>query len=466
MASLDFLRRRISNLLGKAYDGKRDYYEVFGYPKTLTFEHFEGKYLRQDIASRVVDAPVNATWRRTPKVFDDDGVDGEFSQSWIKLVQDRKVFNHLARADRLSGIGQYATLLLGFDDGGASSSPVKGGTDRKLLYMQPYNQPHSEIKAFETSTSSPRFGLPVMYTMNKDRGIDEASIVKRVSQIVKPFDAHHTRVLHVAEISLEDNVYGIPRMMNVYNLLEDLQKVVGGTAETFWLTSNRGLHADVDKEMEMDKDDEEALSDEIQDYVHEVSRVIRTRGVSVKGLGTEVADPSKSFQVLIGLISGARGIPVRILLGSEQGALSSTQDRANWANRVEERQLSHAEPNILRPFIDRMVIAGVMKAPNGDIIVEWQDPFAPSPLERAQTMAQTARAATNLGKTLALGELSPITENEARSILGFKGNKEGEGEGGGSSSNEGEERTPTTDNPNTPGEVNGPEGTGTNAIRA
>ena len=96
--------------------------------------------------------------------------------------------------------------------------------------------------------------------------------------------------------------------------------------------------------------------------------------------------------------------------------MASEQDRANWANRIEERRTSYAEPLILRPYADLLVGVGLLPEPDGNIVALWPDAFAPSPLERAQTMAQTARAATNLSKALESPAVF-ITQAEARATL-------------------------------------------------
>src|SRR5690606_33041328 len=128
------------------------------------------------------------------------------------------------------------------------------------------------------------------------------------------FLVHASRVVHIAENCLENNVFGSPRIERVYNLLDDLLKVVGGSAETYWLTGNRGIHIDIDKDMEMDPTDEKNLTDEVEEYQHQQRRFIRTRGGKVTNLGTDVADPTGVFNVLIAMLSGATGIPKRILI--------------------------------------------------------------------------------------------------------------------------------------------------------
>jgi hypothetical protein len=67
------------------------------------------------------------------------------------------------------------------------------------------------------------------------------------------------------------------------------------------------------------------------------------------------------------LISAGTGIPQRVLMGSEQGKLAAKQDRANWDNRVTDRQTDFAGPLVLRPFVraddrDRRVAAAEVTA--------------------------------------------------------------------------------------------------------
>ena len=435
MRALSTLSSRISfgNRAGLQYEGKRDLYAVFGYKKTPSYDDYLLKYLRQAIAGRIIDAPVNGTWSKRPAVFDSSGPDGEWAKAWQQLDKERNVFYYLERADRLAGIGQFSVLLIGAKDGKDLEQPLSAGGDgegsAKLIYLQPYSQGQSEITSYEGAPQSERFGLPIEYQLTAQDPTETGSTTSSGSvnrrNSSREFKVHYTRVLHVADTPLQDEVFGVPRLQRVYNVLDDLLKVVGGSAEMFWLAGNRGMQADVSPEMELDADDAENLEDEIDDYIHELSRVIKTRGVTLKPLGTETADPRGNFEILIAEASAGSGIPSRILLGSERGQLASQQDRSNWANRLSERQGSYATPSILQPFAERLIGVGVLPEPKGDLIYVWADPFAPSPLERAQTMAQRARATVNLTKALD-SNAAPITKEEARAILGFERDIAGE----------------------------------------
>lgn len=391
-------RTGLAGMLGLQMGGARDMYMTFGWNKKPVHLDFVRKYRSQDIARRVIDAPVKALWADPPQLEGDD----TFNKSWQDLLASTQVFNNLQKVDKLAGLGVFALMVVGFDDGADLSKPVKFADGRKILYLQPYAEGSITISQFEANKNSPRFGLPVMYRIDQGNFNKEATTkaITSISLVERSFDVHWTRVLHVAEGALESPVFGASRLECVYNVLDDILKVAGGSAETFWLNANRGLHVDVDKEMELDGESEKALSDELDEYSNQLRRVIRTRGVRVSSLGADPLDPRGVFDVQMSLLASATGIPKRVLAGSEAGQLASQQDRANWAQRVEERIAEHGNPVILLPFIRMLIDAGVLPKPK-QLTITWPDAFKMNPLERAQTSAQMARSAANLAKTLA-----------------------------------------------------------------
>ncbi len=419
MASPLIARALLAFKAGLQFGGKRDLYEIYGYTLNPKFEDYFARYCRQDISGRIVDAPAQAVWRNPPKIL----ASPKFKTKWDTLVKKNKIWYNLERVDRLAGIGFYSTLLVGFNDPGALERPVTGAED--ILYLQPYSQPSATILKFDDNQKSPRYNLPEMYQV---KVADPASLSSISGVVARPISGsketsvHHSRILHVAESALEDTIIGIPRLQRVFNLLDDLIKIVGGSAETFWLNARQGLQMDVDKDMDLSKPDADALAAEADEFMHQLRRIIRTRGVKMKSLGSDVADPTGSFDVIMALISGTTGIPRRILMGSEAGQLASEQDRANWADRVEERRGSFAEPNILEPFIDMLHAAGVLPQSSEEVEFVWPSAFHMSPLEEAQTSAQQARSVANLAKQGTKTAPMVITSlEEARGIVGLPG---------------------------------------------
>lgn len=400
-------RNRWGQLLGKMFGGKRDMYKVFGYAEIVRYKQSYGKYNRQDIFGRVIDAPADALWTKPPMLV----VEGNdaWNTAWSAVADNTGLWTAIGRVDRLAGLGEYAALLIGFDDGRTIDSPVVGNA-KKVTYMQPYSIEGAQlVKLYDDPTQS-NYMQPNLY--NVQPGND--STVYTVS--ARSFKADASRVLHVVENPLTNALFGNPRSERIFNLSDDLLKVAGGTAETFWLTANKGLQVDVDKEMDLTEDDEKALSDEIDDYQHQLRRVLRTRGIKITPLGSDVPNPSEAFNMILALISGATGIPQRILLGSEAGQLASGQDRNNWAERIQERRATFGEPQVIRPLITKLTSAGILPVVDPTLIqIVWPDAFVLAPLEQAQASAQRARSAVNMSK--ALDTTTLFDEDEAREIL-------------------------------------------------
>lgn len=371
------LRERIASLLGKSFSGDRKLYEVFGYQQQLEAEDFYGLYLRNDIAQRVIKAFPQATWRDMPNVLDTKGdeTNEEFTETFEDLYKDMKLANYFERADRLASIGHYGLLLLGFQDGKSISEPLEGG-DYPLIYVTPYGEHNVTVTQWNMNSQSPRYGMPETYTVqtgNPMIGQRQASRSRNV---------HHSRVIHIAEMLDEDDVYGVPRLMSVYNRLKDLEKVVGGSAEMFWLAAYKGLALIADPDADLE--DPEDAKDQAEEYQHQLRRIMTLQGMQIETLDSETADPSKHVSTYVDLISGATGIPKRILLGNEAGELASSQDETNWNARVDERRNTFAAPMIVRPFIEKMIKTGNLPTPQGEISIEWDEADALSEKEIAE----------------------------------------------------------------------------------
>lgn len=392
---------------------RRDLYKTFGYNRDPGFDDRLAKYLRQDLAARVVDAPAAALWTNPPQITASNDT---WNTAWMDLVARHNLWAMLERADKLAGIGRYSIIIIGFNDGQSLDQPVNKQrlkrNVQKIMYLQPYSERSASIQSYNQNTRSEAFNKPEMYliqpNLEKALGFDNTA---RKNNTLGSFKVHASRVIHIAENVLENDIFGSPRLERVYNILDDLLKVTGGSAETYWLTANRGMHIDVDKEMEMEAADAKDLSDEIDEYNNDLRRVIRTRGVKVTNLGGDVSDPKNTFSVLIATLSGASGIPQRILIGSEAGQLASAQDRANWADRIDERRADWANPIVLHQLIKLLTSVGYLESDTStSITIAWPSAFKMSPLEAAQTSAQHARSATNFTK--AITEMQKLKRGE------------------------------------------------------
>lgn len=380
------------------FAGERDLTVVLGYKTVLRYEDYYGKYQRQDIASRIVDMPPRATWKGAPWVTDtEDDAETPFVRDWTAIAKRLRVWNRLRRADRLAGIGRYGVLLIGLKDGrelGEEAGNVQGPDG--VLYLAPYSERFAKIKTWETDHQSPRFGLPREYEITLSSGIEDFRPAGAAGGKVT---VHWSRILHIAEDLIENEVYGTPRLQRVYDRLDDLAKLAGGSAEIFWLIAAQILHINIDKDMRVQDADLEALDEQIQEVMHNLRRTLQTQGASVQAIGGEDVNPGQTYEMLRQLISAAADIPERVLFGSERGELASTQDQEEWHERIASRRTDYAEPVILRPLIDRLVQLGALSPPrDGQYEVQWPPLGEPTMDQRAQTAVRLAQAARTLSQ--------------------------------------------------------------------
>lgn len=399
---------------GLEFNGERDYYDTLGYEEQPSFQDYYTKYRRQDIAARIVEAPVRESWRTPPKVTDDKDDDKKtsFEKQWEKLVKRLRVFHYMKRADKLAGIGQLGVLFIGvreelpdqLADQEENSNRIPSDQDQQVdlstempkmngpedvLYLSPYAQGSVEIKEWEVDPSNPRYGRPKIYEIDL-----AGKLLDNANRPPDKREVHWSRVIHIAENLDEDDVYGTPRMEKALNRLHDLVKVIGGGAESFWREAKGILQFDMDSEASMDPDDKDGLKDQIDEMYHNLRRYLTTKGMDVNKLGSEIANPENHFNTITKLISAATNIPVRILLGSERGELASGQDETNWLSYIEEREHNFVEPVILRAFIDRLQEYGALEAVEYE--VKWEDLFKLNEQEQAKVVKTKAEAANEL----------------------------------------------------------------------
>jgi len=392
-------RMAASGELGRSFGGKRDLYDSLGYKREVEAQDYINAYRRMSLAGRGVSVHTEDTWKRKAVVI--DGKDrsdqqqpgSEFVRQWQALANKQAVWNKFRRVDLLGRLGQFAVLLIGCRDGAALDQPLIKNLagPEGVLYLKPYHESAIVSLTLEADRTSPRYGLPATYQIDPGDGTGSMGV-------------HWSRVLHVAEELLDNEVYGVPALESVWNRLEDLEKVVGGSSEAFWLNIRRGL-AIVAREgvaMPTDAESKDKMQAEIDNFVHNLSRVMKLQGVDVNDLGADVVDGYQQFKVLVSVIAADLDIPQRKLIGNEQGERASSQDERNWAGKIRSRQADYAEPGIVRAFIDWAILHGALPRPtSGAYEIEWPPVYEPTEEEEAQTALTVAQALDTYSSGLA-----------------------------------------------------------------
>lgn len=383
-----------SELMKSLIDGGgKDLDESCGYPTTVKAGDYDRMYRREGIAARVVDVWPEECWSSLPQIYEtEDEVETEFERALKDLIDHKHLFHFLERVDKSSGVGEFGVLLVGIDDGLELHEPVEGmneegerisktekGTVHKLIYLRPFRQNVVHISETEMDVTNARFGLPKYYS------ITFRNEYKHVAKQV-----HWHRVLHVADNRQMSETHGSPRMEKSWNRLLDIRKVLGGSAEMFWKGGFPGISFEVknDGDVELDR---ESLRNEMESYMLGLQRYLAMEGVTAKSLAPQVSDPKNHLEAQLNATAIAEGIPKRILFGSEQGELASTQDSRTWNRRLAKRQNNYLTPMLVRPFVDRLIALGVLPYVETYFVV-WQDLNTQTNKDKAEVAKSWAEA--------------------------------------------------------------------------
>lgn len=386
-------------------DPRRDLDAECGYPHTILPQQYRYMYDRSDVAKRVVDIYADECWAMDPDIRENETYQStEFEKKWKDLQQDEEndPLSYIYRCDIISGINRFGTLLLGVNDGADLDRPIEGisedgsydGVQRnfKLLFMRPFDELSSRVSLFQRDQQNPRFGKPIYYNMIfSDVALygeaARAPVAANITTMSKT--VHWSRVIHFADNREGSEVFGVPRMQPVFNRLCDVRKILGGSAEGQWRAGYPGYSFEMmpglaDAGVKLD---EEKLKKMFWEYSNSMQRYIAVTGLTTKTLTSQLGDPAPYIDVQLAAIALTIGVPLRIFMGSEQAQLASGQDVRTWNRRLQRRQNRYLTPRVIRPFIDRLVMLGILPTPSAGpnkYIVRWPEIAMPTDQEKSQ----------------------------------------------------------------------------------
>jgi hypothetical protein len=303
-------------------------------------------------------------------------------------------------------------MVIGTDDGRDLSFPFPGINERgeiteeikehKLTYLMPFNE--SEARISKMQTKGPRNGRPLEYNIT----ISNPQVVGM--SVGKTQKVHWSRVIHVAEGCTSSDIIAPPRLKKSFNYILNIRKIMGGSAEMFYMGGFPGTSWEVPPELAIKGElDKEELSRQMDEYYAGFRRWFATSGLHAEQLYPNIADPTSHFNMQMLGIAITMGVPLRILMGSEEARLASMNDLESWNRQVHRRNDIHVTPNLLRQTIDRFLSMGILpQTKSGKYFVEWPDTFSVSESARADITGKLVRALAEYVKTGAFKIFPPL----------------------------------------------------------
>ena len=139
--------------------------------------------------------------------------------------------------------------------------------------------------------------------------------------------------------------------------------------------------------------DVDSIKQKMAEYENGFQRWIGLQNAQINALPTMYSEPSGLMEQYINAIAVAMAVPRRIFEGSERGELASGQDAILWSNRLQERRANYIVPNLVRPFVNRLIRYGIIPEPfNQDYSIDWK----PQQYSSEQDSTSQAEAETTL----------------------------------------------------------------------
>lgn len=359
----------------------------------------------------------------------EEAVTGIDANGMMKARKNKAELSPMKKEEEMSGdeesplVDNFEFLMGGFTEiPTAAGYGLKKTEDPELQYVRTFDETQIEITQWETDRKSRRYGQPLMYSIDSyDPTVSQSQSAD--TQNVTAVKVHWTRIIHVAEGGA---TFGTPRQRPVWNVLLDLQKLMGASAEMYWRGAFPGLSIETIPQLGGDvKVDATALRTQMGNYQARLQRYLALMGMTAKSLAPQVVDPTKQIMAQVQALCVKLACPARKFLGSEMGELASSQDDSVWNDRLRERQRMFITPHIIVPLINRLIMCGVLPEPKS-YQVWWPDletadavKMAEVGLKKTQSIVQFVQGdgETVFPLRYFFTKILGLTEPEAQAIL-------------------------------------------------
>lgn len=384
----------------------------YGFPALIDFSDLYGAYSRQAIAFGAVNKLANTCWRTKPWVIEGDDKDNaEKETEWersLKPTLTTSFWSAMREADKRRLVGRYAGLLLRVRDNGKWDQPVTRSA--ALEEIVPAWAGCLTPLEFDSNPNSQSYGKPKLWQYI-EAGFNGAP--------GRNITVHPDRVFILGDWSAD----AIGFLEPAFNNLISLEKVEGGSGESYLKNSARQVVTNFDKEVDL-----QALAsmygvsvDELQTKFNDAARdlnrgndvMLITQGATTTPLVASVPDPTPTYTINLQSAAAAWDIPTKILVGMQTGERASTEDQKYFNARCQSRREELTEEiNALVRHLQRIKVVESVS----EFTAMWDDltePTTADKLASAKTMSEINQ--------VALGSGEPVfSREEVREQAGYE----------------------------------------------
>lgn len=385
----------------------------YGFPQEISFDDFAGLYRRGGLAHGAVNKLIGACWKTPPQVIEGEEQDrAKELTAWERaikpLIAKQRLWQAFAEADKRRLVGRYSGLLLQLRDSKAWDQPATGSA-KALAKVIPAWAGSLTPQEFDTDPKSERYGEPKMWQYTET--LAGGNVSRRT--------IHPDRVFILGDYSGD----AIGFLEPAYNAFISLEKVEGGSGESFLKNAARQLGVNFDKEVDLNAIAQmygvsvDQLQQKFNDAAREINRgndvMLITQGATTSALTSNIPDPRPAYDINLQTVSAALDMPSKILVGMQTGERASSEDQKYFNARCQSRrgELTYE----IGDFVAHLMRIGVVER-KAEYTAIWDDLASATQTDKlgeAKIMAEINTAA------LANGDAVFSTE-EIRDAAGFE----------------------------------------------
>lgn len=427
------LFNRLLNMIpGMGTDDKRKHaWQEYGWKQTLEFTDFYNLYERQGVAHGVVNLINGKCFETNPWVIEGDEYDEKRKETpWEKefrlFAKRSKLWKAFSTADRYRMVGRFSAIILQLADGQKFDQPVTGARVVVKKFIPAWE---GQLKPgdLETDEKKENYGEPKSWTFIE--GNLRPPAPGETTPPTRNVTVHPDRIIIIG-----DWRNGVSFLKAGYNAFVNLEKIEGGSGESYLKNAARQISINFDKETKPDdllRANGLKNASELQGLIDEQTRDLNTGidasmvtwGGTVTPLVAVVPDPTPHYEINLRTISAsAGGLSSKIISGNQSGERASTEDLKQFAKYSQGRRVGLLTDDG-ELLIEHLMRVQVVTRPAGETTFMWDD------LTEASTSEKLAAALTMADvnqKSAGNGDVPVFASTEIREAAGYENDDESE----------------------------------------
>lgn len=374
----------------------------YGYKDHLTFDDYYKLYSREGIAHGAIHRIAEKCWESAPEVIEGREQDkskdkADWERKFDKLAKRLRLWQIMEDADARRMVGHWSAILVQVADSKGWDKPLGKISEKQIVKL---------IPAWE----------------HKDLQVqDWADTFKTVP---KSFIYGGEQVIHPDRVIIIGDLTNSTSMLKAgYNAAVNLEKIVGGSGESFLKNAARQLVAEYDKDVDLEsiarangldiKDLQQAFDQHVRNINAGIDALAVMQGGTLKPLVAQVPQPKEHFDIAIQTFASSMRMPSKILVGNQTGERASVEDIRDFNGRCMGRRIKLLSGDI-ETVCDWLMNHGALEY-REELTVIWTDLNEQSlsdKLDSVQKMVDANQKMLGTGVTV-------FTEDEIRQVAGY-----------------------------------------------